>query len=142
MQDPSLKLQVTHVTLEVERGVKGNGQGRLTFKMLGDQRAVPEKGLGIEGVPRFAVGEELVLFLYGESRSGLTSPVGFGQGKFSVVRDKEGRAVATNAFGNRHLFEGLPEDAKEKLQGRQERWKGEVGIPPEVLLDLVTRLAR
>jgi hypothetical protein len=140
--DPVLGQPVTRVTLEVERGVKGNAQKKVTFKMLGNQRGAAEKGVGIEGVPRFSVGEEVVLFLYGESHSGLTSPVGFGQGKFSIVRDKHGERVAVNGFHNRHLFEGLSADARARLRDGAERWRDRDGVPPEALLDMVARLTK
>lgn len=139
-RDPTLERTVTLVTFEVDRAVKGAGPKRLTVKLLGDQRAVKEKGRGIEGVPRFLEGEEVILFLYGDSRSGLTSPVGFGQGKFTVVNDKQGRKVALNGLGNETLFRGLSSEAKGKLGDHADRWKGGDGIPLEALLEMVTRL--
>jgi hypothetical protein len=128
------------VTFEVERGVKGEARGRVTIKVLGDQSAKDERSPGIDGAPRYAEGEEVILFLYGESRHGLTSPVGFAQGKFSVVRDKQGQRRALNGLGNRHLFEGLSAEAKGRLRDVPDRWKGRDGLPPDALLDLVTRL--
>ena len=35
-------------------------------------------------------GEELILFLTGESEGGVRMPVGLAQGKFRIVRDKDG----------------------------------------------------
>jgi hypothetical protein len=46
----------------------------------------------------FAKGERAVLFLYGENARGLTSPVGLGQGRFTVFEDKQGRKLAMNGF--------------------------------------------
>lgn len=55
----------------------------------------------------YAVGQELVLFLYANSRYGFTSPVGGGQGRFRVLRDQRGRGQVANEFGNRGLFPGV-----------------------------------
>ena len=41
-----------------------------------------------------------MLFLYGESASGWSSPVGLGQGKFTVFEDKLGQRRALNALGD------------------------------------------
>ena len=40
----------------------------------------------VPGLPRYGVGEEVVLFLRGESGRGFTSPVGLGQGVYRVTR--------------------------------------------------------
>jgi hypothetical protein len=64
--------------------------------LLGNATVTARPGEATEGLPRFEVGEELILFLYGDSSRGLTSPVGFGQGKFKVIRDKGGKQHAAN----------------------------------------------
>jgi len=40
----------------------------------------------VPGLPRYAVGDEIVVFLRGESRRGFTSPVGLAQGVYRVER--------------------------------------------------------
>ncbi len=110
--------------------------------MLGEQVEGSEQGRRIEGLPVFRKGEEVVLFLYGESRSGLTSPVGFGQGKFVVGRDKEGRSMAVNAFGNRSLLRRLTPHAEGRVGREASRWRGRGGIPPDALLDMAEAIAR
>jgi len=142
MRDPVLGQEVTQVTFEVQRGVKGAVHGRVTIRMLGDQRLTRERGRGTHGVPRFQDGEELVLFLYGDSRSGLTSPVAFGNGKFTVVTDSKGSKRAVNAFDNEGLFRGLSQDALRRLGGSPARWKGREGVAPDALLDMVSVLIR
>jgi hypothetical protein len=86
------------------------------------------------------VGEDVVLFLYGDSGSGLTSPVGFGQGKFRIVKDKSGREIALNATGNRTLFRGLSKGAETRLARDRKSWKGWSDVPPDALLDLAAGL--
>jgi len=151
-RDPDLDQMVTHVTFAVTRAVKGGPHGQVTIKMLGDQEADADEGgraerdggkeRGIEGLPRFRRGEEVVLFLYGESRSGLTSPVGFGQGKFTLIKDKQGQRLAVNGSGNAHLFRGLSAEARRRLGDAEERFKGRKGIALDALLDMAVSLGR
>lgn len=103
---------VARVTLEVERALKGPAGRRLVFRTL-----APSGGGDriVSGLPGFVPGEEIVLFLYPDSRSGLTSPVGFGQGKFRILQGKGGTRAALNAFGNRGLFMDLSPAAQERL---------------------------
>ena len=131
--DPQLGVNVTHVTFAAEHGAKGDVRGSVTIKMLGD----PD---GVAGLPVFHEGEEVVLFLYGESASGLTSPVGFGQGKFAVRQDKQGQRVAVNAFANENLFRGLSTEARQRVGTAAERWRGRGAMPLDELLDAVSML--
>jgi hypothetical protein len=141
-RDPGLDRDVTRVTAEVEHSAKGGNGRSVTFRVLGRQNGKEPLQSGIGGMPRFREGEEVVLFLYGESKAGLTSPVGFGQGKFSLVRDKQGRRVALNESGNQTLFQGLSDDAEKRLGPASHRWKRERGIPLESLLGMVESLRR
>lgn len=66
-------------------------------------------GLGLPGMPEYEVGKEYLLFLSGKGPGpGFQSPVGMGQGAFSVMRNPQTGAVAVrNAFMNRTLGAGL-----------------------------------
>lgn len=140
--DRILDRTVTHVTIDVDRAVKGPARGRLTIRMLGNQDAAASSEGEIEGLPRFKVGEELILFLHADSRHGLTTPVGFAQGRFLVVHDKHGRPVATNGLGNDLLFRDLSQQARGRLRGHEGRWKTQRGIPPDDVLEMVELLLR
>ena len=133
--DPELGREVVLVTFEVERAVKGEMGATVQIRVL---PADEGRGQGVDGVPGFEPGEEVVLFLYGESAVGLTSPVGFGQGKFTVQEDKSGNRVAINAYGNRNLFKGLSSAASEHLGDVVPR--GRETISPTDLLDGVELL--
>jgi len=139
-EDPGTHQKATFVTFVVDQTVKEGGPPKVTIKVLGEQGWPGKRETGLEGAPRYAEGEEVVLFLYGESRSGFTSPVGFGQGKFSVVRDKKGGRLAINEHGNRGLLERLSSRAEERLKGRAARHRDRPGIPPEDLLEMVKSL--
>jgi len=78
----------------------GNPQGNITQRRTASSE--------------YAIGRELILFLYPSSKAGFTSPVGAGQGKFRVQRAPDGRRTAVNALGNHGLFRGLSEVAQQK----------------------------
>ena len=139
--DPSINIDVTSVKFAVDRTVKGRRDRTVTIRMA-DSTRPGAPGSQVVGMPTFTVGEEVVLFLYGESRAGLTSPVGFGQGKFTVVTDKKGRRYASNVHGNGTLFSGLSPGATRRLAAfERERGAGQ-GISPDVLLDMARALAQ
>jgi len=131
---------VTRVTFEVERAVKGDLGATLTIEVMAGGAGRAASGFTALDVPRFAPGERVVLFLYPDSSMGLTSPVALGQGKFSVLRDKEGRELAVNALGNRDLLRGLSTEAKEGAGASLEPWDEKRGIPPQSLLDAAEEL--
>lgn len=92
-------IAVTYITFSVHQNLKGKMPAEFTIKQLG--RSGPRKGRGvlrIPGMPGYRKGEELVLFLYGTSEGGFTSPVGLGQGKFKVIR-KGSEAFVVNERG-------------------------------------------
>jgi hypothetical protein len=138
VRDPQLALDVASVTLRVNRSLKGAATETLTLRMLAGGSDLNSGG--VAGVPGFAPGEEVILFLYGESSLGLTSPVGLGQGKFTVLTNKEGREIAVNGFGTAPLFRQLSPEALTRLGNQVEQWKDREGIPASVLLDMVSTL--
>ena len=131
---------VTRVTFEVERAIKGDLGSTLTVEVVGASARPNVSTFTALDVPRFAPGERVVLFLYPDSSLGLTSPVALGQGKFSVLHDKEGQELAVNALGNRDLLRGLSTEAKEGVGASLEPWEEKRGIPPQTLLDEVEGL--
>ena len=133
VQDPALEREITVATFEVERAVKGEAGAAVTIRMLGGDEP---------GLPRFAVGEEVVLFLYGESVLGLTSPVGLGQGRFTVVRDKTGRRLAVNGLANRNLLRDLTPQARARLGTAFEAFKDRSDLEADSLLDLAADLVQ
>ena len=141
--DEQLGRPVTLVTLAVERSVKGEPADGLTIRVFGNQDASAGPASGILGLPRFAVGEELVLFLYPPADSGLTSPIGLSQGKFAVYVNAEGDRAARNPFGNAGLFEGLSSAATGALEasGRPVASMESRRLGPDELLDLAAALA-
>lgn len=137
--DHRLGIPITVVTLRVDQVSKGSAGPIVTFRMPAGGSS---SGAGFVGIPAFHPGEELVLFLYGDSRLGLTSPVGLGQGKFVVARDKRGRRIAVNEHGNRTLFRRLSPEVAARWKTHAGDRSVETGIDPDMLLRLVRELDR
>lgn len=79
----------TELTLRVARRFWGEGPAELVVRVPGG--VLPDgRGLVLTGMPRFAEGEELILFLSSESRRGLRLPVGLAQGRLCVERRPDG----------------------------------------------------
>lgn len=96
-------LPATWTTFAVTERVKGAVGDTLTVKQLGTSLAGPNgRVLPHPALPRYRVGESVVLFLQPESPLGFTSPVGLGQGCFRIRTD-HGTSVAENDIGNRNL---------------------------------------
>ena len=76
----------TAVTVEVDRPFRGaKASEKLVFWIAGGE--LGGQGLVIPGMPRFHAGERMLLFLTGETTSGVRAPVGLGQGKFGIEVD-------------------------------------------------------
>lgn len=128
--DAAVGSRVTVATFRVDRAVKGTPGRTVTIRMLGASTGDRMEG-DAAGVPAFRVGEEVVLFLYGESALGLTAPVGLGQGRFEIVTDKQGRKLALNDLANKNLVRAGRADRAARFAE---------ALDPTSLLDRVEKL--
>jgi hypothetical protein len=94
-------LNTAAVTLEVIEPLKGSPAGELVFRQYNPDVIESKSTLG------YRVGEEIVLMLRKPSAEGMTSPVGFEQGKFLVGRDAAGNRTVRNNMDNAALFDGI-----------------------------------
>ncbi len=96
--------------------VKGQvGKGRqidLAQIWTGSNR---QQGVSPLPQPGFFPGEELLVFLHGDSPLGLSSPVGFGLGKLAVESVAGGRVVRLTPEQRAILFQGLTLDDEAML---------------------------
>lgn len=94
-------LDTVVVKLQVKETLKGQTGSTYTFRQyvwdIGDRK----------NASGYLKGQELLLMMIEPSRYGLSSPAGLEQGRFLVSRDKNGREVAVNGYGNMKLFDGL-----------------------------------
>ena len=99
------------VSMSVTETVKGTPRKSLVFRQyvwdVHDQLDTAE----------YRKGDELLLLLAPVSQYGLTSPVGLEQGRFQILRDKKGQAVAVNGRGNFGLFDSV--ERRAQAQGMQ-----------------------
>lgn len=102
--DLGIGLPVTEYTFLVTRGLLGvASDDRVVFRQVtGSSR----QGKGIAGFPGLKKGQEVLLFLYPDSRKGLTSPVGVQQGVFSVT-EETGELQVVNSLNNSNLGSGF-----------------------------------
>ena len=138
--DPALGRDVTVATFRVQRAVKGVSGDTVTVRMLSGGTSLGDEPAG---VPHFNRGDEVVLFLYGESSLGLSSTVGLGQGSFKVLTDKQGRRFAFNEVANRNLMRAMRPEATARLRDRLRVPAGTEGaetVDPASLLDMAEAL--
>jgi len=97
-------LSVLTVTFAVHDVLKGQVGETVTFRQLNPiQPPPPRSDIGglwgaipTFGLPTYTKGEEVILFLQKEGRTGLTSPLGFQQGKLPVALAMDGGKTVTN----------------------------------------------
>lgn len=87
--DDSHKEIYTYISLKVLDGVKGSRKNDvLTIRQLGG--AAEGKISVVPGMPTFAKGEEVVVFLSPKDRAGYPWVMGLQQGKYTVSMDAQG----------------------------------------------------
>ena len=106
-QDTVTRFIVTYTTFEVKDVIKGDVNATHVIKQIGGTLPDGESGMIVQGVPKFVVGEEYVVFLAGISSLGFSSPVGLAQGKFSVQQSAAGKKIS-NGRDFRELTARMP----------------------------------
>ena len=103
----------TEVTLKVSESIRGALPDNYTYRQFGlmKPRPTPDGTMLMmpapEGFPRYATGEQVLLFLYPQARrTGLRTTAGLVQGKFTL-----GPGLAENGTGNAGLFRNVRLDA-------------------------------
>jgi hypothetical protein len=97
------------VTLEVEDMLRGPSAKTYVFR---------ETNFGLKpqmGKRVYQVGQRLLLFLPAPSSLGLSSPIGFDQGRFHIAKNLAGAETITNEVDNAGLFKNVRQTfSKEK----------------------------
>src|SRR5207253_2405678 len=100
-------LPSTWVTFAVDQIIKGKVPSGLTIKQFGSATPLSDGSiLNLPGLPAYAPGDEMVLFLSGESAAGFCSPIGLAQGKFPIVR-RAGHAMMATTVENLGVLESM-----------------------------------
>ena len=98
---------VKEFQFRVISAIKGVDEGEVvTFRQLSGRQ---QTGFVVTGMPSYSKGASVLLFLHGDSRLGLTSPVGMLQGTFEPVQLSDGTVGFLNAAANQNLSYGLSE---------------------------------
>lgn len=118
--DPATGLVVTYTTFAVTDVLKGAVGATHTIKQMGG-RMNEDSGFRMAGIPTFTVASHYVVFLYGVSRAGFSSPVGLSQGKF-MVRRGAGAEELSNGRDFREMLRTDPVAVRQQSapNGRQE----------------------
>ncbi|MDH5232025.1 MAG: hypothetical protein OEZ58_21310 [Gammaproteobacteria bacterium] len=98
---------VTWSTFDIIENIKGPANEKnYVLKQIGGLDS--ENGIVFEvhGIPKFTVGNEYVLFLYGKSKIGLSSPVGLQQGHFPV---NHANGSVSNGRDPQEFFSNIPQ---------------------------------
>jgi len=106
---------VTYTTFEVLETYKGKPGRSQTIKQIGGNLPGANLDVRIPGVPQFEVGQRYVVFLPPASKLGFASPVGLGQGMFTVKKDATGAPVVSNGRDVGDLMENM---AQSKMPSR------------------------
>lgn len=93
--DPTSGRVATYTTFKVIEIIKGDPGTTHTIKQIGGQLPGSNVRQVIHGVPRFAVGQEYVVFMPKASSLGFASPIGLSQGKFNI-RKLNGETLVSN----------------------------------------------
>lgn len=93
-------LILTSTRFAVTEDLKGESRGFATVVMVGGTKdGITQE---VSGVPKFEVGEEVLLFLTA-GKSGRWRPLGLSQGKFRIVTDRQGIRQALHASSGLHF---------------------------------------
>ena len=96
-RDPASHAVVTYTTFTVSDVLKGSVPAMYTIKQIGGAVPGEKVEFRVPGVPKFAVGREYIVFMAGVSSLGFSSPIGLGQGRYSVTQDANGKQVANGS---------------------------------------------
>ena len=141
--DETVGFSIVEYTFEVLEAIKGvQPGGRVVFRQI---QSVRKGVVVIPGIPHYQKGQEILLFLHRDSRSGLTSPVGLGQGIFQVKRIPGDKMGVISPSGNRNLVSslnlkqaqqsGLSVEELQQIQNRRL-------IPLEIFASVVKKIDR
>lgn len=101
-RDTATNMIVTYTTFEVRDSIKGAAKSTHVIKQIGGILPGGQEGFSVQGVPRFKVGQEYVVFLAGVSSAGFSSPIGLSQGRFTVI-ENAGRKTVSNGRDFREM---------------------------------------
>lgn len=126
-------LPSTWVTFAVDQVIKGTVGSGLTIKQFGTTTPLSDgKIVHFAGLPTYTSGEEMVIFLSGESTAGFCSPIGLAQGKFPIVR-RAGHAMMVGTAENLGVLHSM-----RRLQPTRTQLSGE--IPLNTFLEQVAEI--
>lgn len=107
---------VTYTTFQVHEVLMGDIRtATYTIKQIGGD--LPAEGIQFKahGVPKFSTGQDVVVFLYGVSQAGFSSPVGLEQGRFNISVE-DGETFVSNGHAIEELIDQPADDIAAKAK--------------------------
>jgi hypothetical protein len=101
--DPDRRFIWTWTTLDVVETWKGPATGRIALRELGGE--VGSVGMRVAGTPKYAVGEDVIVFLYRDAQ-GAQRTLGWTQGRFALGLDADGSGTLTAQASHAHVIDG------------------------------------
>ncbi len=139
-RDGATGFVVTYTRFAVAEALKGDVGTVHTIKQIGGELAGDTApSFRIQGVPKFVVGGEYVVFLAGVSSAGFSSPIGLSQGKFNIDRAGATAKVA-NGRDFRDMTANIP--ASQATSGLSMRLQPSAARANDAGLDEFKQLVR
>jgi len=101
------------------------------------------QGPSVPGIPSYRKGQELLLFLHGDSKLGLTSPVGLQQGTFNPLKLESGEIGFVNPLKNRNLTYAMETRSPSAQALTSDEWtllESGQPVPLHMFQDMVRKL--
>lgn len=140
--DPDSGVIVQEYRFRVLESLKGVSESEVTIRQLSN---LGRGGPAIPGMPTYQKGQALLLFLHGDSRLGLTSPVGMTQGTFRARKLSSGEVGFMNPQRNRNLtYELRAQSPAAEILSAEEVHQLDSGkpVPLSVFREMVEKLDR
>ncbi len=120
-RDEETNLLCTWTTVKVDEDLKGNVDSEtITFKQLGGTDE--DSGISDQSFrAKFSEGQEVLLFLYPESKLGFSAPIGIQQGVFNVVLNPNTQTKhVTNGMPAHIIFSDTPNPPQARMKSKME----------------------
>ena len=133
--DSRIGINITSYTFVVTEGLKGVRTGdTIQVRQVGGPAGTPSP---VAGLPVYRKGQEILLFLHGDSRLGLTSPVGLLQGVFREVKMPDGSRGYLNGAGNRNLETRAADTLRSAVPSPGESLSGAGTDPAPITIEML-----
>jgi hypothetical protein len=131
---------ITEADIQVAAPIIGQAQAREVIKVQSPGGRVGDLAQVVQGAPQLVPGQDALLFLERNQRSGALRVVGLSQGHFAVAAGPDARLWATQRAAGLTMASPLSKDDKGRTVAAFDEAQG--GIAPLALDDLLAEVAQ